>query len=538
MIDPTTLGLSFFEGMALILSPCILPILPLMLGASIDGGRARPVGIVTGFVLAFTVFAVVSRRLLAASGIDSEILRDASLILLMLFGLVMLFPRLSDRWGTALGSIAGRGDALIARIRGRGFWGGLGIGLLVGVVWTPCGGPILGAAIVGIVQATSELAASASIAAFSLGAALPMLAIALSGRALLDRMGFLKRHAYAIRRTVGVVMIAAAVTIYSGFDLKLVAWQARAQETESAPPAFAHGLENPYPAPEIAGITDWINSSPLTLAQLRGKVVLIDFWTYSCINCIRTLPHVTAWYDKYKNDGLVVIGVHAPEFPFERKLKNVEAAVKQYGIHYPVALDNDFATWRAYSNRFWPAHYLIDRQGRVVYTHFGEGNYDTTENNMRALLGIDGRAHDKPVAITAPGQTPETYLGFARAENFVGTFVYDKPALYDFPAALEKNHWALSGSWTVGAQKIIAGPDAALRLNFTAGKVFVVLGSADKKPVGLALSLDGKPLPPVRVDGEKLYTLYNGGTFGADHGVLEIRPARAGLEAYAFTFGQ
>ncbi len=546
MTAPATLALAFAEGIALILSPCVLPVLPLMLGAALDGSRARPLGIVTGFVLAFTVFALVSRQAVLALGLDAEIIRYLALVMLAVFGLVLLLPRLSEIWTEKLRALGGGGNALIDRINAQGYWGGVGIGALIGLVWTPCAGPILAAAILQTVQADSGTGALATIAAFALGAAIPMVALALSGRALADRLGFFKKHGEAIRRGVGVLMIAAALAIFTGLDLKLVAWQAQYQAKDDVPVPAAF-LKHPYPAPEIRGVTGWINSQPLTLEQLRGKVVLIDFWTYSCINCIRTMPYITRWYDQYKDAGLVVIGVHAPEFAFEKKRGNVEKAVRQYGIRYPVALDNDFATWRAYENRYWPAHYLIDREGRIVYTHFGEGQYAQTENNIRSLLGITGIATVKPVAIRTDGQSPETYLGYQRAENFKSpeTIERDTAAEYTFPAALEPNEWALNGQWTLEAQHAVSGDSAAMRFHYKAGKVYLVLGTADGAPLDAMVTVDGRKITGgdvkdgvLTVYGERLYTLVDGRIMGPGKGVIEIRPRRAGLQAYAFTFGK
>lgn len=542
MISFIALALAFGEGLALIFSPCILPVLPLMLGASLDGNRARPLGIVIGFVIAFTLFALLSRQAILASGIDGEAIRNISLFLLAGFGLVMLLPSLSDRWTAKFQNIGSGGNDLISRIQGQGFWSGVAIGALIGIVWTPCAGPILGAAILQIIQAQSQSEAMMIIAAFALGAGIPMFAIALSGRYLMSKLGFLKRHSYAIRRIAGIIMIAAALTIFSGLDLKLVAWQASTQaQSENDVPEVKDALSDPVPAPEITGITDWLNSNPLTLAQLRGKVILIDFWTYSCINCIRTMPYLTKWYEKYKDDGFVIIGVHAPEFPFEKKLSNVKDAVKQYGITYPVALDNNFSTWRAYENRYWPAHYLIDRDGRVIYTHFGEGHYDITENNIRALLNVKGVADVTPEQdVSTRDQSPETYLGYERAKNFASpeNVLNDATQSYSFPLNLDRNEWALSGSWMIGGDKIVAGDDAALRYNFRAGKVHLVLGSPDGRPIRVDVMLDGKAQGAVGVTGERLYTIINLPEGAQRKGLLEIRPERPGLEAYAFTFGK
>lgn len=300
------------------------------------------------------------------------------------------------------------------------------------------------------------------------------------------------------------------------------------------------GLATPYAAPEFAGIGAWLNSPPLTLQQLKGKVVLVDFWTYSCINCVRTLPHITAWDRKYREQGLVIVGVHSPEFEFEKKLDNVKAAIAKHGIRYPVAIDNAFATWDRYHNRFWPAHYLIDREGQVVYTHYGEGRYDVMENNIRYLLGmkepIAAGAHEVPAYSDA--QTPETYLGYQRADRFASkeSLQQDRQATYRFPDALAADNWALNGKWKVEGERIVSSESgAALRLHFRARKVFLVLGARDNKPRRASLALNGKPAGAIIINGTTLYELID--QREAKAGLLEIRAEGPGLEAYAFTFG-
>jgi thiol-disulfide isomerase/thioredoxin len=317
-------------------------------------------------------------------------------------------------------------------------------------------------------------------------------------------------------------------------------------------------LDYPYPAPEMAGIQDWVNSSPLKIAELRGKVVLIDFWTYSCINCVRTLPYITRWDTKYRGKGLVIIGVHSPEFEFEKKLDNVKAATEKYGIHYPVALDSDLKTWSNFKNEYWPAHYLINKDGRVVYTHFGEGEYDVTEGNIRTLLGL-GAEQDAvlPDSVTPISimQTPETYLGYARAQGFANEEppAKDTAVHYSFPSTLLLNQWALSGEWLIGPENITETADvpvrqkdpSSLRLNFIARKVFLVLGPKSDKPIKVRVLLNGKPTGyasgadvkngVLTVDQERLYELIDLGT--SKNGILELQTDEPGLQAYAFTFG-
>lgn len=310
------------------------------------------------------------------------------------------------------------------------------------------------------------------------------------------------------------------------------------------------GLYNPYPAPQIAGITNWINSPPLQINNLKGKVVLIDFWTYSCINCIRTLPYVKDWYRKYHSLGLVIIGVHAPEFEFEKNLENVKNAVAQDDIQYPVALDNQFVTWRNYNNQYWPAHYLIDKNGKVVYEHFGEGEYETTENNIRFLLGLKEPVTDSlhQEEAFSFNQTPETYLGYARSESFSNkqSISQNKAGLYLFPEEIPENHWALNGEWIINSDKIVSvQPNVGLKINFNARHVFIVMGNTSKQPIKVKLLLNGEPVlagkgkdvsdSSIIVNKHSLYEILN--LPHIDNGILQIIPQAPGLEVYTFTFG-
>jgi cytochrome c biogenesis protein CcdA/thiol-disulfide isomerase/thioredoxin len=553
----TRLLLAFIEGLGLVLSPCILPILPIMLAASLDGGKARPLGIITGFIGAFTVFALLARQILAALHIEPDILRDGALILLVLFGLVMLSKKLSDKLLGATQSLANLGQNAASRWdQKQGFFGGVGVGALIGLIWTPCAGPIMAAAIVQIIQAKTSLEATLTVVMFACGAGLPMLAIALLGREIMSRLTFLKTHSYAVRRVLGVVIIAAAVLIYSGADVELLAASDNNAATTNTNGQLIHALDKPYPAPEIVGIHDWINSPPLKIADLRGKVVLIDFWTYSCINCVRTLPAITSWDTKYRDKGLVIIGVHAPEFEFEKKLDNVKMAVEKYGIHYPVALDSNLQTWESFSNQYWPAHYLIDKNGQVVYTHFGEGDYNVTENNIRILLGLGPQDTTPEMPnFSSLVQSPETYLGYGRAANFTspGGAQHDQSAAYKFPSVLLLNQWALQGEWKVESERIEAthtlaalqSDIPALRYNFIARKVFLVLGTSDGKPHRVRVMLNGQPAGSaggadvkdsvLTVDRERLYELIDQGS--TKNGQLELQIDEPGVQAYAFTFG-
>lgn len=288
-------------------------------------------------------------------------------------------------------------------------------------------------------------------------------------------------------------------------------------------------------APEFAGITAWLNSQPLTMESLRGKVVLVQFWTYSCINCVRTLPYVTKWYDTYKDKGFVVIGVHTPEFAFESETANVETAIKRFGIKYPVAQDNQYRTWRAFGNQYWPAEYLIDKSGTIVATQFGEGNYQQTENTIARLVGEPTPAAQTSDPDLAGVETPELYLG---SEKNDGAIVASQDSAagersYTLPDSVPQNRFALSGVWKLSGDHAMSSADGDdILLRFNAPKVNLVAGSAS--PQTVSVTVDGTPQPPVTIDGSRLYSLYSGGS--GEH-VLRLKVPKAGLSAYTFTFG-
>jgi thiol-disulfide isomerase/thioredoxin len=312
--------------------------------------------------------------------------------------------------------------------------------------------------------------------------------------------------------------------------------------------ALEDALPKPYPAPDISGPGPWLNSPALTPADLKGKVVLVDFWTYTCINCLRTLPYLRAWHERYKDQGFVLLGVHSPEFEFEKNPANVEKAVKRFKISWPVVQDNDMTIWRRFNNRYWPAHYLISREGQVVYTHFGEGNYDRTETNIRTLLAAEGPMAEVKEDAGGPGQrqTPELYLGSTRGASLIP----EGDNIYKFPANLPADQWALNGKWDRSNESVEAMESgAALRLHFYGAKVFLVMGSKDKKPVRVKILHNGQPLAEhagkdvkdgvVEVSEQRLYELFErkNGVFSGGEGVIEIQAEQPGLQAYAFTFG-
>jgi cytochrome c biogenesis protein CcdA/thiol-disulfide isomerase/thioredoxin len=558
-MDFFNLALAFIEGLALILSPCILPILPIVLSSSVAPSDEtipvnkyqRPLGVVAGFILSFTAFALFSRKLVSWLHIDPELIRNFSLGFLFLFGTILISGFLSQKFSQFTGQLASLGTKLSQKkLQGEDFFSGIFLGCLIGFVWTPCAGPILAAAIVQTIRQENDLNGFLTILFFSLGAGIPMLFIALTGKELMGRLSFFKQNSETIRKVFGFLIMAAVIFIASGGMLGLPGPKANLSKNTFTKNELVNKLAKPYAAPELQGLAAWINSEPLQLDKLKGKVILIDFWTYSCINCQRTLPYIKSWDQQYRGNGLVIIGIHAPEFEFEKKLENVQKAVEEKDLKYPVALDNKLTTWTNFKNRYWPAHYLIDKTGTVVYEHFGEGSYDETENNIRYLLGLsDKAAKESQVPKQAfMMQTPETYLGQARMKNFQSPEIIksDKASIYTFPKYLKPDTWALKGLWKIEPEKITsAEAGAQLQFNFNAKRVFVVLGNQNNKAIRVKVTLNdnqigtngGQDLKDgyLDVNSNKLYEIVN--LQNGNSGKLGLESEASGLEAYAFTFG-
>jgi len=540
-------GVAFVAGVVTALSPCVLPILPLVLAGSATGSERRPFAIVAGLVASFTAFTLAATALLSALGLPNDFLRNIAIAAVFVVGLALVFPRIAD--------VVARPFRAAGRWAPREAGGGFLLGASIGVLCTPCAGPIIAA--IATVAATQRFSFGAVVItlSYALGVGLVLLGVALAAR-----RGFgltaVRRKARVIRPVLGAVLVAVAVVMLLGLDLGLRtrvpeytrAFQAL-ERTSAVEDAIAGLLGNQAvedrtlrdfgPAPEFDGVTDWLNSEPLTLAELRGKVVVIDFWTYSCINCLRTLPYIKRWYETYRNDGLVVVGVHTPEFAFERVKENVEWAVDSFGIEYPVALDNSYETWDAWHNRYWPAKYFIDRRGHVRFAHFGEGAYEESERVIRKLLAESDLP--APVSRTVEGdapaavQTPETYLGYARLDRYAGTTVVkDRQAAYRLPAVLPADHVAYGGNWTVEDERIVAGRRAGLQLRYYARKVYLVAGPSGEAAT-IDVFVDSRRVGRVDVDSYRLYTLAVTPGPASDH-LLELRFS-PGTEAYAFTFG-
>jgi cytochrome c biogenesis protein CcdA/thiol-disulfide isomerase/thioredoxin len=548
---------AFVAGAATAVSPCVLPVLPVALAAGATGGRRRPLGVVTGLVISFTFATVVLVYLLSALGLPDMFFRTLAIVVLAVAGVALIVPGAADRLEAWLTRLAPR---TAARPRGDGFGSGVLLGISLGFVYTPCAGPILAGVIT--VSASQDFTAGRLVVAlaYSAGSAVVLYGLMLGGRRLTAPLA---RRSGAFQRAMGVVMIAVAVLMAAELDIRFENQIAsdlpaflvnptkeleESQAAEPSSPAPAPGERLPVlgRAPELRDTQQWWGTPgdrPLSLRELRGRVVLLDFWTYSCINCIRTLPELKAWDSRYRRAGLTIIGLHAPEFPFERDPDNVEQAIARNGLRYAVAQDNEFANWSAYGNQYWPAKYLIDARGRVRYTHFGEGEYDATERAIRSLLAEAGhgdlgsRAHAR-VETALPGATPESYLGSERAARFLNGAI--EPGVHDYElvhgalSVLPLNHLAYSGRWRIApSHATAAAAGARLHLRFAARRVFLVLGTRGG-PRAVDVALDGRPRGRIVVDGHRLYDVVRLPRGGEHLLTLTLAP---GTEAYAFTFG-
>jgi cytochrome c biogenesis protein CcdA/thiol-disulfide isomerase/thioredoxin len=546
---------AFLAGAGTAVSPCVLPVLPALLSAGATGGRRRPVGIVLGLAVTFTVTIVGLATVVDGVGLGDSASRDIAIVVLLAFGLAVAMPAVAARLEAPLSRLARFGPKNV----GHGFWSGVLVGAALGFVYAPCAGPILAAVV--SVGAASGRTVSVALG-YAAGSAVVLLALALAGRALISRVP----RGPSLQRVLGGVMIVTAVLMAFQLDVRFQSTIANhlpaalvnptksledshavasrlttlRPESRFAPAAHAKkssGLKDYGEAPEFTGVTNWLNSKPLTLASLRGRVVLIDFWTYTCINCIRTLPHLTAWDRTYRKDGLTIVGVHSPEFSFEKDTDNVKRAIVQDGISYPVAQDNALATWGAWGNEYWPAEYLIDARGHVRHVNFGEGKYDETEQAIRSLLeeagtaklGADARpdrTYD-PAAET----TPETYLGLARAERFLpGPSRPGTSAYRTYGGQLPDSHFSFGGTWKLSDESATAVRDATLTGRVVGKDVYLVLGGRGSVQV----LIDDKPEKTVNVTSQKLYHLFSAPQVEKHTMELKFAP---GVSGYAFTFG-
>jgi cytochrome c biogenesis protein CcdA/thiol-disulfide isomerase/thioredoxin len=601
--------LAYLGGVLTIVSPCILPVLPFVFARAdrpfIRSGLPMLIGMAATFAVVATLAAVAGGWAVEANQYG----RVAAILLLSLFGLALLFPALADRLAKPFVAFGVRLSATAehrASAQGATVLPSLVLGVATGFLWAPCAGPVLGLILTGAALGGASVETSLLLLTFAAGAATSLgLALAVGGRVF----AAMKRSLGAgewIRRCLGVAVLAAVVAIALGLDtgfLTRVSTASTAALEQGLLDRFRHQSPNPETTPSVVmnspgmmagspaimggpammmkgksadqsddlpiegalpplvGATEWLNSKPLTPEGLKGKVVLIDFWTYSCINCLRAIPYVRAWAQKYKDQGLVVIGVHAPEFAFEKNIKNVRSAVTDLKIDYPVAIDNDYAIWRAFNNQYWPAHYFIDAEGRIRHHHFGEGEYDASERTIQQLLAEAGKTVSGDlVAVNASGAeaapdmsnvgSPETYVGYDKAENFIspGGAVEDSRHVY-VTATPRLNEWALAGDWTIAKEDAVLNePGGSIVYRFHARDLHLVLGpGADGKSVRFRVTIDGAAPSDSHgadvdadgqgiVTGQRLYQLIRQNGKIADH-TFEIRFLDRGVQAYAFTFG-
>jgi cytochrome c biogenesis protein CcdA/thiol-disulfide isomerase/thioredoxin len=570
---------AYLGGILTILSPCILPVLPFVF-ARADRSFVRSTlpmlaGMAATFAIVATLAAVGGGWAVRANAIG----RWAALILLALFGIALVFPSVSDRLTRPLVALGSR----ISEREGNEESAGSSVvlGVATGLLWAPCAGPILGIIFTAAALQGASFNTTLLLLAYALGAATSLALALLVGGKVFARMKKSLGASERIRQVLGLLVLVGVGAISLGLDTRVLSKISSAQTAslesglasrlgigqkmdESATRTNAAGelvlpVEGLLPA--LDGLGPWFNSPPLDLAQLKGKVVLIDFWTYSCINCLRALPYVKAWNAKYRKDGLVVIGVHAPEFAFERSAENVAQAIKDLGVTYPVALDNRYVLWNALHNQYWPAHYFVDAKGQIRYTHHGEGEYDLSERVIRQLLAEAGHAPKDAAMAEANASgaqagaafsdigSPETYIGYARADRFVspGGLLYDRPKAYA-AAPLKLNDWALDGQWIDGKQSArTLGPNTKIHFRFHARDLHLVLGSAAGRPVRFKVTLDGKapggdagtdaaPDGSGTVTEQRLYQLVRQKGPVRDRD-FTVEFLDSGVEAFSFTFG-
>ncbi len=609
--------LAYLGGVLTIVSPCILPVLPFVFARAGQPFLRSTLPMLIGMAATFAAVATLAAFGGGWAVAANEYGRYAAMALLALFGIVLLFPSLSDRLTRPLVSLGARLSQSAdrsSRSGGSAVAASLLLGVATGLLWAPCAGPVLGLILTGAALQGASVGTTLLLLAYALGAATSLaLALLIGGRVYQVMKQSLGVGEW-LRRGVGIAVLVAVVAIAMGLDTGFLTraslastasleqdlvdrlhaqdrdksssvvmkndggamMSATNQMMMNAKPDGATGggsmamtqkpaaaqLPVEGPVPPLDGAVQWLNSPPLTAAGLKGKVVLVDFWTYSCINCLRAIPYVEAWAQKYKDQGLVVIGVHAPEFAFEKNVDNVKKAIADLGITYPVAIDNNYAIWRAFDNEYWPAHYFIDAQGQVRHHHFGEGDYDQSERVIQQLLAEAGRTNvsNDIVDVKATGaeaasneadvQSPETYVGYLRAQNFVDDAGTVNDTSHDYVAATPKlNEWGLAGNWTVGPQEATSdSADSRLYYRFHARDLHLVLGpSADGKPVRFQITVDGKPPADSHgvdtdangngvVTGQRLYQLVRASGPVSDH-TFEIKFLDPGAQAYAFTFG-
>ena len=579
--------LAYLGGVLTIVSPCILPVIPFVLARADRPFLRNGLPMLIGMALAFAV--VASLASVAGGWVVSanQYGRIAALILLAVFGVTLVFPGVADRLMRPLVAVGARMSNSAEQAGEENLLAPLVLGVATGFLWAPCAGPVLGLILTGAALQGASVKTMLLLLTYAAGAATSLaLALLVGGRVFVAMKKSIGAGEW-IRRGLGVAVLAAVVAIALGVDTgfltNLSVGSTTAleqglldrlrpnQKAATTGPAMMQAKPSPQlpedlPVedimPSLAGAQQWLNSDPLTIEGLKGKVVLIDFWTYSCINCLRAIPYIRAWAGKYRDHGLVVVGVHAPEFAFERNVDNVKKAIATLGIRYPVAIDNDYKIWRAFDNKYWPAHYFIDADGKVRHHHFGEGDYAESERVIQKLL-VDAGNKNVPTDIvsvnasgaeaasdTADVNSPETYIGYDRSDRFVSPGGVVQDASHAYAAGEPQlNQWSLTGKWTIGNERAqLDEPDGSIIYRFHARDLHLVLGpSAEGEKIRFRITIDGKPPGDahgmdVGADGngvvtrQRLYQLVRAPGAVTDH-TFEIRFLDPGVQAYAFTFG-
>ncbi|WP_329456793.1 cytochrome c biogenesis protein CcdA [Streptomyces sp. NBC_01497] len=549
----TLVLIGFVGGFITGISPCVLPVLPVVFMTG--SVRRRPYLIVAGLALSFSVFTLLGTLVVSALPVPQDIIRWAGLVVLLVLGVAMMFPAVQDLLERPF---ARMGSSRVERERGD-----FVLGLALGAVYVPCAGPVLAAITVAGATHRIGVGTVALTLAFAVGTAAPLLFFALAGRGVAERVRAFRERQRGVRFVAGLVVIGLAVALT--FNVTDVLQRAVPDYTSKLNQALdktgavgalgaaqAAGLQHcaQLPSPElvncgkdpgITGIQQWFNTPadrPLPASALKGKVVVVDFWAYSCINCQRSIPHLNAWYQNYKKDGLVVVGVHSPEYAFEHVPADVEAGARRLHMTYPIALDNKFATWNNFGNNSWPAEYLIDAKGEVRHVAVGEGEYDTSESLIRQLLTaahpgvkLPPATHVSDTTPTDEDMTPETYLGSERAGSYVGGQLQDGVHRFDAPSgALPQNAFALDGTWSVGKESLTAKQGAAIDLAFSADDVYLDVGGTGT----VTATLDGKTTTYKVSGAPNIYALVHGDN--PSSGTLDVKLS-PGLSAYSFTFG-
>lgn len=560
--------LSFLSGILTVLAPCVLPVLPVILGTtSTSLDKKRSVIVIASFAASVFIFSIILKASTALIDIPPEFWKSVTAIILVVFGWITVFPTLWEKMALAL-KLQNTSDSLLHSSQTKqGIIGPILVGASLGPVFSSCSPTY--SLILATIFPVSFVQGSIYLLVYIAGLVLMLGLIAAFGYALTQRLRFLINPNGVFRKSMGILFILLGLAIFTGIDKKIETGilDIGFFDVTKLEQKFVPSLTQPqsaaiFPssaaapqmeldgrtviAPEITGISDWLNTDgkAQTLSSLRGKVVIIDFWTYSCINCQRTLPYLKDWNKKYREKGLVILGIHAPEFAFEHKVENVSQAVKDVGISYPVGLDNDFATWKAYNNQYWPAKYFIDKKGNLRHYHFGEGQYEESERIIQYLLSEDGgEKFQNPLFKSQindqnPGGqlTPETYLGYSRANSFAqrSELLENASKQYIFPPIIRQNAWSLDGKWSIHDEQITSEESGAkLRLGFAAKEVYLVIESPNESTI--QVFLNAVKQKDISVSGAKLYTIVSLPAYATDQ-LLELR-VPAGVSLHAFTFG-